>query len=128
VASIFLYFFKQIDRTPPRVALAFPRSGDAGVPDLTADSRVTLDARAVDDVSGVDRFGYRFEYAVWTGAAWSDWAAVTPNPTVSRLDFAVEAGRRYAIRVSAVDAAGNRAFSSSGYLSAVSAPAVASTR
>ena len=128
VASLILYFYKQIDRTPPRVALVSPRSSDAGAPDLTADSRVTLSARAVDDVSGVDRHGYRFEYALWTGTAWSDWRTVSANPTAANLDFSVEPGRRYAVRVSAVDAAGNRAFSSTGYLSAVPAPAVASAR
>ena len=128
VASIFLYFFKQIDQTPPRVTLVFPRSGDAGVPDISAESRVTLSAAAADDVSGVDRYGYRFEYALWTGAAWSDWRGVAVNPTASRVDFSIEPGRRYSIRVSAVDAAGNRASSPAGYLSAVPAPAVASTR
>ncbi|MFI5351098.1 MAG: hypothetical protein ACHQ2Z_16260, partial [Elusimicrobiota bacterium] len=59
VAELYLHFFKLIDQTPPRVTLVFPRSGDAGAPDLTADSQVTLTARAVDDVSGVDRRGYR---------------------------------------------------------------------
>lgn len=128
VASLFLYFFKQIDHVPPRVALAFPRSGDAAAPDLTAASSAPLSARASDDVSGVDRYGYRFEFAVWTGSSWSAWRAASPRPTVSSLDFPLEAGRRYAFRVSAVDAAGNRAFSAPAYLTSVSAPAVASSR
>ncbi|HEX4047191.1 MAG TPA: hypothetical protein VH309_05130, partial [Elusimicrobiota bacterium] len=111
-----------------RVALAFPRSGDAAAPDLTAASGVSLSARASDDVSGVDRYGYRFEFAVWTGSAWSSWRPAAAAPTVSSLDFPVEAGRRYAFRVSAVDAAGNRALSAPGYLTSVSAPVVASAR
>jgi hypothetical protein len=126
VASMYLYFYRQIDRIPPRVGLVYPRSGDAGAPDLTADSSVTLRARAVDDVSGVDRTGYRFEYAVWTGSAWSPWRAVSTAASASSLDFPVETGRRYAVRVWAADAAGNRAVSATGYLSA--APAVASVR
>jgi hypothetical protein len=128
VAALFLYFFKQIDHAPPRVTLLFPRSSDEGAPSLTADSRPTLSARAVDDVSGVDRRGYRFEYALWTGTAWSAWRAASAQSTSSSLDFPVEAGRRYAVRVSAVDAAGNRSFSATGYLTSVSAPAVASAR
>ena len=118
VASIFLYFFQQIDHVPPRVTMVYPASKDAGAPQLTADARVTLKASAIDDVSGVDRYGYRFEYAVWTGKTWSAWHATSAGPTVSSLDFAVEPGRRYEVRVSAVDAAGNRAYSAPGYLSA----------
>jgi|GEM_PF-5763929 len=128
VASIYLYFFKLVDRTPPRVTLVVPRSGDAAAPDLTSDSAVALSARAVDDESGVDRYGYRFEIAVWTGTRWSDWRGVSAAATSSRFDLPVAPGRRYAVRVSAADAAGNRAYSATGYLSAVSAPVVASTR
>ena len=125
VAELYLHFFKLIDQTPPRVTLVFPRSGDAGAPDMTADSQVTLAARAVDDVSGVDRRGYRFEYSVATAAGWSAWRAASTWPTPERLDFPVEAGRRYSFRVSAVDAAGNRAYSPAGYLSAAPSAAVA---
>ena len=77
----------------------------------------------------MDRVGYRFEYSRWTGTAWSDWRQASEKPTGSRLVFAVDPSRRYAFRVSAVDAAGNRASSSIRYLTAVSAgPAVASAR
>ena len=125
VAELYLYYFKLIDQTPPRVTLVYPRSGDAGAPDVTADSRVTLTARAVDDVSGVDRRGYRFEYALQTASGWSDWRVSTEGSTAERLDVSLEPGRRYAFRVSAVDAAGNRAYSPAGYLSAAPAAAVA---
>ena len=128
VAELYLHFFKLIDHNPPRVTLAFPRSGNAGAPDVTTDSSVTLTARAIDDVSGVDRRGYRFEYALGTEAGWSSWRAASSGSTSERLDFSVEPGQRYAFRASAVDAAGNRAFSPVGYLTVAPAAAVALSR
>ena len=129
VASLYLFFFKQVDKTPPRVALLFPRSGDANAPETTAASFVTLGARAVDDESGVDRTGYRFETSRMTGSALGPWTSVSAAPTSSRVVFVVEPGQAYAVRVSAVDAAGNRAVSAAGYLTAEpSGPAVASSR
>jgi hypothetical protein len=121
VASIFVYFFKQIDHVPPRVAILLP--ADAG-----SSSRVTLRAAAVDDVSGVDRYGYRFQIAEKTETGWSAWRDCSAGPTTSSLEIPVEAGRRYAVRVSAVDAAGNRAFSAPKYFSAGAEPLLAKAR
>jgi hypothetical protein len=125
VAELYLYFFKLVDRTPPQVTLVAPRSGDAGAPDVAMDSTVTLTARAVDEISGVDRHGYRFEYALGTERGWSEWRAASAGPTAEKIDFSLERGRRYAFRVSAVDAAGNRAYSATRYLSAAPSGAVA---
>jgi hypothetical protein len=110
VAALFVYFFKQIDQVPPRVTLTVSPVGA---------ETVVLKAQAVDDISGVDRYGYRFEYS----AGGSEWRPITTGPAGARVDFHVETARRCAFRVSAVDAAGNRGFSAPVSFSA--SPAVA---
>ncbi|MBI3551857.1 MAG: hypothetical protein HY077_05010 [Elusimicrobia bacterium] len=97
VAALFLYFFKQLDHAPPKVTLAEP---------VSLSSDVLLEASAVDEQSGVDRLGYRFQ--VREDKVWRD---LSPAPTGPYARFFGEPGRLYEFRASAVDAAGNRAFS-----------------
>lgn len=123
VADLFLYFYRQVDTVPPRVRMAFPRAQSAAAPDPVEGLRATLRASATDEESGVDRHGYRFEYATWTGASWSAWRQASTGPTGPALELALDPGTRYAVRVFAVDAAGNRAVSAAAFMTTESAVA-----
>ncbi len=103
VAALYLHFFRQVDRTPPRVVIAVRRSEDG--------SRVALTAAASDAQSGVDRTSYRFEYALRTRTGWSTWRKAPGKIGGQTLDFTVEPGRAYRLRAGAADAVGNRGFS-----------------
>jgi hypothetical protein len=115
VAALFLQFYKNVDKTAPSVRLNATPSADG--------THALLRARATDAQSGVDRRGYRFEIAEWTGVAWSSWKRATATPTGPEMDLELAPGRRYATRVSAVDAVGNRGLSEVEYLTGESAVA-----
>jgi hypothetical protein len=128
-AALFLYFFKQVDHVPPRVTLEGPGSDDPEAPAFAADSRVLLRARAVDDESGVDRRGFRFEVALDPGTGPLAWTPASPASAGPSLELALAPGRRYAVRVWAADAVGNRGVSPARYLRTLPAgPAVAAAR
>ena len=91
VASLFVLFYKELDHDAPRVTLRARE--DAGA--------VALAAFAVDDLSGVDVTGYRYE---WRRAGAAHWAPA------EAVFLAPEAGD-YEFRAGAVDAAGNAAWS-----------------
>lgn len=99
VAALYLFFFKQLDKNPPKVTLAEP---------ISLGAEATLTAEAVDEQSGVDKKGYRFQVRASDSGAWVDLA---PSSTGPRALFRGEPGKSYAFRVSAADAAGNRALS-----------------
>jgi hypothetical protein len=105
VASLFLFFFKQIDKQPPKVTLLMPAS---------LGNEITLDAAATDTQSGVDRQGFRFE--VLEAGRWT---------AISSARFVGVPGRSYSFRVWARDAVGNTAVSKTKTWRAGS-PAVAS--
>ena len=97
VAALFVYFYKQVDHAAPRVTLARPRSEA---------SACLLQASASDEVSGVDKAGYVFEYRRLEGRSWSAWRPVASAGPVA--SFSGQPGVLYSFRVWAVDAAGNR--------------------
>lgn len=99
VASLFQFFFKQVDAAPPSVALRLSRS---------AAGETALEAEASDGVSGVDRLGYVFESRDLDGDG--VWRPLAP-PSGPRTTLAVAPARRLELRVTAVDGAGNRAAS-----------------
>lgn len=90
-ASLYLWFYKQVDQDPPLVELEAPRFEGR---------QVRLRARAADEISGVDRLSLRVEWrekgsAHWRPAGAGAEAALAPPPG------------RYALRALAADAAGN---------------------
>lgn len=111
VASLFILFYKEVDANPPNVER--PRIDKDWNGRKPQDPRIQLRAKARDSQSGVDRLGYRFEVALWDGSAWSAWTLLGKGPGGDTILFEPESGRRYAFRVSAVDAVGNRAASES---------------
>jgi hypothetical protein len=110
VAALYLLFYKSLDKEAPRVTLEAGARADG----------FALRARAVDALSGVDREGYAYEWRRPGG----EWA---PAPGSSKTAFfaASEPGD-YELRVRAVDAAGNAAWSKPVRASA--APLVAAAR
>ncbi len=91
VAARYLLFYKSLDKEAPRATLeAAPAPGG-----------LLLKASAKDALSGVDREGYVYE-ARRPGGAWSE----IPG-ALEETFFAAEGA--WELRVSAVDAAGNRA-------------------
>jgi hypothetical protein len=104
VAELFLYFYKQIDKQPPRVTLNAPAS---------LSNEVILSAEASDSQSGVDLRSLR--YQVREGRGWTD----LPGGA-----FRGEPGRSYSFRARVSDAVGNQGISESAGWTA-GGPAVA---
>ncbi len=101
VAALFLYFYKRVDQAPPRVTLADPIAAPGGL--------IFLQASAEDEVSGVDRTGYRFHYRELTVKGWSAWTPTAPETSGPAAEFQAAAGARYEFKAEARDAAGNAA-------------------
>ncbi|MBI3548126.1 MAG: hypothetical protein HY078_03635 [Elusimicrobia bacterium] len=122
-AALIRFFYSQVDRTPPRVTLAFPIATEASSAARAPSSRIRLKAEARDEASGVDRAGFSFEVALWSPDAPLRWIRAGKTGGPSAL-FEAAPGRMYAVRARAVDAAGNRGVSNVGYVIAGPAPQV----
>ncbi len=96
-AALFVYFYKQVDKTPPRVTLL----------PLDRGPNIILSAFAEDGQSGVDKIGYRFEFATLADGSWTPWADISTGASGPKASFGPKPGGRYIFRVSATDAAGN---------------------
>ena len=101
VAALFLYFYKRVDQAPPRVTLAEPEAAPGG--------KVFLSACAEDEISGVDRTGYRFLYRELAGQGWTPWRPISPETSGPAAEFRAEGGKLYGFKAEARDAAGNAA-------------------
>lgn len=95
VAALFLLFYKAVDKTAPVVDLTVGKDGG-------------LSAAAKDSESGVFVRGYRFE---WRAAGETEWKSVAQGPSGPMARFNPPATGLYDLRVTAVDAAGNRGVS-----------------
>lgn len=116
-ASLFRFFFKQVDRKAPKVKLIYPASSDSTRPDITSSHSVELRASVQDKESGVDLSSYRFSYSYWTGRQWSVWADLPTAAGAATLKFKPQRGTLYAFKISVSDAAGNKSESNVQYLS-----------
>jgi hypothetical protein len=97
VAALFVLFYKDVDRTAPRVTLEI-RAAPGGA---------ALAASASDLQSGVDVEGYRYE---WRRARAKEWSPLEGASSARAFFTAPESGE-YEFRANAVDAAGNAAWS-----------------
>lgn len=97
VAALFVLFYKQVDQTPPTATLLV-----SGAP-----PRVVLSASARDTQSGIDKYGYRFEYSVLAGGSWTPWTQTASTGGGPSVSFEIAPGGSYAFRVWATDAAAN---------------------
>lgn len=100
-AALFVLFYKEVDSTPPALTLSLSPGPDG---------HLILSAVARDSQSGVDKTGYRFEYAALEGSSWTAWA-VAPAAAGPDVLFPPAPGTDYAFRARVSDAAGNNAVS-----------------
>ena len=107
VAALFVYFYKQVDKTAPEVTLNYPASDNPAAPDHGSAPRVPLTARASDEQSGVAIDSFRFEYARLTGASWSPWTTIACAPGSFSAIFTAPTAGLYALRATARDGAEN---------------------
>ncbi|MBI5630621.1 MAG: hypothetical protein HY921_07040 [Elusimicrobia bacterium] len=107
VAALFLRFYREVDRTPPVVRLAVG---------MAASGTVELSTAAEDEESGVNKAGYRFFYSCVEGGSWSAWREVPGGSTGPQARFKAPHGALCAVKVQAMDAAGNSGESSPSYL------------
>lgn len=117
VAALFLYFYRRIDKFPPEVTMAQPAD--------SVDGFVRLAAAASDEVSGVDRTGYRFLFRKLAEARWTDWGPAGEGTSGPSINFKAEPGTFYAFKAEARDAAGNAAESQIRYHWTPAAPELA---
>lgn len=106
VASLFRYFYKVVDEEPPRIELHLRRSGHTVV--LTADASA---------ISGIDRLGYRFEYAELKPNQAIAWNPIQPGPTISTVRYTPNPEVAYAFRVKCESGAGRIGISAPTYFS-----------
>jgi hypothetical protein len=115
-AALYLFFYKQVDKTPPTVILTSPDGRSAQAPARAIGPEVMLAASASDDASGVDRRGFLFFTSYWDGAAWTPWAPVSSRPGTGAESLVAAPGLLYRVKATARDAAGNVGESEPSYL------------
>lgn len=101
-AALFVLFYKEVDSSPPTLALSVSPGPGA---------QLILSATARDSQSGVDRTGYLFEYAAWDKSSWTPWSQAAQAAAGPDVFFSPSPGTDYAFRVRVSDAAGNTAVS-----------------
>jgi hypothetical protein len=117
-AELFRYFFSEVDSSPPQVSVRGISTGFANPTHINTQS-LDLIADVVENVSGVDKSGYRFEVQKGGGLDWeptiSTWPAQSDTRTVSRTIGSLSDGL-YRVRAIATNGAGMEGKSEWGYV------------
>ncbi|MDD5705036.1 MAG: hypothetical protein PHR35_03865 [Kiritimatiellae bacterium] len=119
VADLYRLFYRQVDATPPDVAMLYPESGDPSHPTVRGTlAPLALAAAAADSQSGIVRRGYRFAWRRQEAAGdWTEWQMIATSPTPPSAVFTptTDAGL-YAFRVLAENGGGAVATSAVTYM------------
>jgi len=111
-ASLYRLFYSVVDTTDPVVGLpGFSLNVDQ--PTLVTAPNVAVSATANDPESGVGHNLYQFYTAAWTGADWGPWQPHGQGPAADVLGPFGDG--LYALTASAVNGAGQTAYSPVGY-------------
>jgi hypothetical protein len=107
VASLYRYFYSQVDKTAPTVILTSPEGKSADNASSTDNGLVTLSATAHDDAAGTDKDGFSFLVSFFDGSDWSAWKPVSAGTNSGKDAFFAGKAGLYKFKATAVDAAGN---------------------